>query len=360
MVINANPDDKDWNAVAIKTDEALRHSFYANSPNRFYSDTSKHDIASAWDMGQVLESTLETASLAPGKESANEFKEDLQALQHYWDGKSKPAGYDSGAGPSGDKYYDDDAWSGIAFMDAYKQNHDSSNLDRAKQIFEFEKFGAQGTDKFAHPGGELWTQQPNNQYRAAVSTAGAAQLGLELYQQTHDKQYLDFATKQFDWVNDTLRAPNGLFYDGIDPNGNLHREQYSYNQGLMLGNATLLYQSTGDPKYLREAQSIADSSLHVYDDKSNYHPENGDPTPDSFSKQPTFFNAVFFKNLTLLDDVAPNPAYRKALADYSTKLSQKLDPANNLVKNSDKYTLLDQSSAVQIFALAHKYPPLDS
>jgi len=290
---------------------------------------------------------------------------------------------------NGDKFYDDNAWIGIAKVDEYKQTHNQSTLDRAKQIFSLECYGAQGTEKMAKPGGVLWTQNPDDTYRATVSTAGAAQLALELYHQTGDSTYKAFAIKQFDWVNENLRAPNradgsgGLYYDGMDKDGIIqedgkdrngkdrngsdgggndkdgkdkvnHMTEWTYNQGLMLGDATLLYQATGDHKYLNDAQDIANRSLQ------QLHKQFDISERSSVSAERTFFNAVFFKNLMLLDSVQPDPLYREALAKYSADLAQKLDPHTDLVNFTNKDQLLGQASAVQIFALARDNPPPSS
>ena len=196
----------------------------------------------------------------------------------------------------------------------------------------------------------LWTQNPDKLFRGTVSTAGAAQLALELYQQTHDQKYLDFGKKQFEWVDKTLKDSDGLYFDGINEDGKIEGQKYSYNQGLMLGDATLLYKATGDAKYLKEAQDIARASLDAFtgDRKA------GGPEP--LAEQAPFFNAAFFKNLMLLDSVAPDPSYRQALADYSKYMAEKVDPESGLITVKGKKTLQDQASAVQIFALAEQNP----
>lgn len=317
-----------------------------------YLDTK--DLASAWDMGEVLDSTV-SMGLNSGQNS-KEFELNRAAAEHYWDNQSGPPGYDSGYGPAGDKYYDDNHWFGLALVDAYKQRHEPGYLDRAKQVLNFDKFGAQGTDQLPCPGGVFWTQQAGNEYRATVSTAGAAQLALELYDagrgqndRKQQQEYLDFAKKEFDWVDKNLRGPNGLYFDGMDNDGKIHPEQYTYNQGLMLGDAVLLFKATNDVHYLQKAQDIANASLQAFSKQDN---AGG---PDPFNKQPLFFNAVFFKNLMLLDSVVRHPEYRQALADYAEHVVQQVDPSTNLVKVDGKSTLLDQSSAIQVLELAKPF-----
>lgn len=172
-------------------------------------------------------------------------------------------------------------------------------------------------------------------------------------------KYLQFAEKQFNWVDQNLKSDNGLYGDHINSDGSIDSTQYSYNQGLMLGDATMLYQVTGDSKYLDKAKDIADKSIENFQ-------QNG-----TFSKQLTHFNAVFFKNLMLLDTVLKstpghesNPAYRQALAGYAQYVKREIDPSTRVITTSDGHdngasgsTALDQASAVQILELAQAYPP---
>ncbi|MFN8555569.1 MAG: glycoside hydrolase family 76 protein, partial [Candidatus Obscuribacterales bacterium] len=233
---------------------------------------------------------------------------------------------------------DDNAWIGIAMVDAYKQNPKNPEyLDRAKKLFDYVSSAAEGTENLPHPGGLFWQQ--GEDVRTAVSTAGGTQLALELYQQTHDEKYLDFAKKQYNWMNDTLKNKDGLFLDGINANGSNdnHETLFSYNQGLMLGNATMLYQITGDKNYLDQANQIAKGTIDW-----------------RFNEQEPFFNAVYFKNLMLLDSVQPNNEYRQALSKYAGDLQNTLN-GGNIDKWHDHE--LTQAAARQIFALAEQNPP---
>ncbi len=322
------------------------------NPHFYVSTENKRDIASCWDMGQVMESLTSSAQVFGDALDSGKLRQALNAMNKYFDKNSRPPGYDSGFGPQGDKYYDDNAWVGIACMDAYKYKKDPYWLDKAKRIFEFDEFGARGTDKLAKPGGVFWTQQPDNLYRATVSTAGSAQLALQLYEVTQNKRHLEFARQQFDWVNQYLRTPAGLYKDGMDKDGKLHPEAYTYNQGLMLGDAAMLYKATKDPLYLKMAQDIAKTSLAAFDDNGSKIPGEN---PNPFSKQPLFFNAVFFKNLMLLDSISPDASYRKALDDYANKVKSTVN-ADGLVTVEGRHTLLDQSSAIQVLELARTHP----
>ena len=62
----------------------------------------------------------------------------------------------------------------------------------------------------------------------------------------------------YHWVNDHLRSPSGLYYDNLQiPSLTIDSAMYTYNAGTMLQSNVLLYQVTGDKKYLKEAEQIA-------------------------------------------------------------------------------------------------------
>ena len=73
----------------------------------------------------------------------------------------------------------------------------------------------------------------------------------------------------------------------------------------MLGAATLLYQATGDRRYLAKARAIATAAIDFYDRN------------DRWFTQPARFNAIFFKNLLILYSRSPDPVYRRVVQRYA-------------------------------------------
>jgi hypothetical protein len=109
----------------------------------------------------------------------------------------------------------------------------------------------------------------------------------------------------------------------------------------MLGAGVLLFKATGNGQYLRDAKSVAAASLAFYN------------TPEILAKQGAAFNSIWFKNLLILDSVAPDPRYRKAMqayADYNWNTTR--DPATNLYNFGEgSVALLQQSGITQVHAL---------
>jgi hypothetical protein len=321
--------------AALNRHFGTRHGLFNKHPDR-------QGYAGVWAAAQAIEGNLALARLPGGSVSKARIKALFRSLRFYWDGNATPRGYDSGVrpplGPGGHKFYDDNNWVGLAMVQAFDLIHDPSLLGRAEQIFELEKYGWDTNTGHPYPGGVFWTQSPKNNDRNTVSTAGAAQLGLQLYIRTGQMDDLSWAITMHDWVNRNLRAPDGLYWDHISLVGGINKAKWSYNQGLMLGLSALLYRATGDVAHLQEAQRIADVALARYDGGNR------------IAGQPPIFNGIFFKNLLALHSIAPDPDYREAARAYSRYLGRHVERRSGLLRPGHHTALLDQAALVQVNA----------
>ena len=306
----------------------------------------------AWPLTQAAAATIMAAQLDGGSLSSRaRVRQVIAALERYWDRGDRPPGFNSRApfpfGAGGDIYYDDNAWAGLDLVAASRLLGKPALLHRAEQVFTLIRHGWSTSRRLPSPGGEFWTQADVPPTRNTVSTAGGAVLGLELYRATGRVEYLRQAQKMISWVERTLRAPDGLFWDNIDNNGHIVRDQWTYNQGLMIGANTLLYQATGDRAALAEAQRIADVSLKRW-------------SGDLFAGQPLRFNAIFLRELARLNSVAPKPEYRALAERYAAQLRRQVDPRTGLLRSGGgSLELLDQAGLVQVQAIAASMQPLD-
>jgi hypothetical protein len=109
----------------------------------------------------------------------------------------------------------------------------------------------------------------------------------------------------------------------------------------MLGAGALLFKATRDKLYLADAKSVAKASLAFYGSE------------DRLWKQPTRFNSIYFKNLLILDSVAPDSSYKATMQAYSDRAwKEARDPATGLFHFADgPVQLLEQSGMIQIDAL---------
>ncbi len=174
-----------------------------------------------------------------------------------------------------------------------------------------------------------------------MSNGPGAELGAHLYLLTRDRSYLTWAQRMYEWTQNCMLAPNGLYWDHIDLAGTIEKTQWSYNQGVMLGAGVLLYKATGNRTYLEDAKSVANASLAFYGSE------------DRLWKQPTRFNSIWFKNLLILDSVAPDRRYKDTMQAYADRAwNEARDPATGLYHFVDgPVQLLEQAGITQIQAL---------
>jgi hypothetical protein len=311
-----------------------------------YPNHQQNPYSYVWPYSQAAIAAENLAGIpGAGRKADQEAQRKLEAYELYWNDTTTPKGYDSYLRPplghGGDKFYDDNEWIGLHLIQHYQRTGDRSSLARAKEIFALVVHGWDTDPTHPCAGGVFWTQAPWSQDRNTVSNGPGAELGAHLYLLTRDKSYLTWAKKMYEWTQKCMLAPNGLYWDHIDLKGTIEKTQWSYNQGVMLGAGALLYKATHEKKYLADAKALAKASLAFYG------------TEDRLWKQPTRFNAIYFKNLLILDSIAPDRSYKAVMKAYSDRAwKEARDPATGLFHFVEgPVQLLEQAGMVQIDAL---------
>ncbi|MEV0796702.1 glycoside hydrolase family 76 protein [Kribbella sp. NPDC050281] len=329
--------------------EALNKYFDAGQQGLLleeYPNTQTNPYSYVWPYSQAAIAAENLAGVpGAGREASEEADRRIAAYEPYWNAGTTPKGYDSYVRPplgqGGDKFYDDNEWIGLNLVQHYKRTGDRAALARAREIFALVVHGWDTDPSHPCAGGVYWTQAPWSQDRNTVSNGPGAELGAHLYLLTRDKSYLTWAKRMYEWAQTCMLAPNGLYWDHIDLAGTVEKTQWSYNQGVMLGAGVLLFKATGDGQYLRDAKSVANASLAFYGSE------------DRLWKQPTRFNSIYFKNLLILDSVAPDQRYKKTMQAYADRAwTEARDPATNLYHFAEgPVQLLEQAGITQIQAL---------
>jgi hypothetical protein len=311
-----------------------------------YPNTHPNPYAYVWPYSQAAIAAENLAGIpGAGLQASKEADRRIAAYEPYWNSGTTPTGYDSYVRPplgqGGDKFYDDNEWIGLHLIQHYKRTGDRAALARAREIFALVVHGWDTDPTHPCAGGVYWTQAPWSQDRNTVSNGPGAELGAHLYLLTKDRSYLTWAKRMYEWTQDCMLAPNGLYWDHIDLAGTIEKTQWSYNQGVMLGAGVLLYKATGDRQYLDDAKSVANASLAFYG------------AEDRLWKQPTRFNSIWFKNLLILDSVAPDRRYKQTMQAYADRAwTEVRDPATGLYHFADgPVQLLEQAGIAQIEAL---------
>jgi len=180
------------------------------------------------------------------------------ALDSYWDAKVKIPGYEPAPtrGNGNDKYYDDNAWLVITFLEAYETTHDPRYLARANETL---RFVLSGWDE--HGGGGIWWHQGHKDGTKNACSNGPAAVGclrLAKFREGDAAALVDQARKIVAWTVSALQAEDGLFDDRkVVATGEVKRGKLTYNSALMLRALLGLYRTTGTKEYLEQAQRIA-------------------------------------------------------------------------------------------------------
>jgi hypothetical protein len=130
--------------------------------------------------------------------------------QRYWNPNLKPVpGYSPQVGEQSSSqptWYDDNAWIGIAFLDAYRATGNHTYVTDAERAFAF--IAAGGWD--AKQGGGMWWST-EHQWLSGEALAAASDLAARLYQTTNQAEYLTDAETYIGWANKNLLTPQGVY-----------------------------------------------------------------------------------------------------------------------------------------------------
>lgn len=248
--------------------------------------------ATVWPHGQAIGAALDIAELTGDWSKVDASMAALSGYMHH--GAYSPGTFTWNA----KRLWDDNAWVGLDFLQAYAQTGNQDYLAKAEALFPFMKEGLH------RDGGVYWEERNARMTRNTCANAPAIAMALKLYQATGKAEYKAYALNLHQFMTRELRSPEGLYYDNLDDAGKLDKTVFSYNQGAAIGAELALYQVTGDPQALARAKQTADAALKHFG------------KDDGFWKGSPAFNAIFFRNLLVLDTFAPDPRYRQTLQAY--------------------------------------------
>ena len=260
-------------------------------------------------------------------------------------GAPQPPAYESAVatplGPGGSTFFDDNGWVGLNLVHAYLLTSNATDLALAQDEFNFAVSGWDGNASDPCPGGVYWEDVAGSQ-RNATANGANAELGLELYRLTADGSDLSWATQMYQWVVTCLNAGGGLYDDHVNANGTVNTTLWSYNQGVMVGAGVLLDQITGNASYLSQAEATAAAAVAHFG------------TGSTLVNQGPAFNAIYFRNLFLLNRVAPNAAYAADAQSFGSTMWSQRQPSGLI---DPQYGVNGTAPMVEIYALLAGSPP---
>jgi predicted alpha-1,6-mannanase (GH76 family) len=207
-----------------------------------------------------------------------------------------------------DTAYDDTQWWALTWVNAYKLTRNPAYLQMAEKIHSYV---TQAWTPSQCGGGLIW--QTTNTYQNSVTNELFLELSARLYLETRQPSYLQWAQKELTWFNASgLINSSNLINDGLTTTcQNNGQTTWTYNQGVILGGLTALYQATNDKTYLTEAQQIANAAISTLVSSNGILTELcASPCPSQNPDQ-TQFKGIFIRNLDDLYQVTGDQTYQE-------------------------------------------------
>lgn len=286
-----------------------------------------------WPLCAYVQAANEMEVLEPAKHYMQPVERAID--QYYSDQQPYPAYQDYVTSErTSSRFYDDNQWIAIAYLDAYQRTKQKHYLEKSKMIC---RFMLGGLDTVS--GGGFYWKEGDMKTKNTCSNGPGILVLLQLYQITHEAHYLTTALSVYQWTNAHLQGPEGVYYDNIQlPSLKVGKATYTYNTGTMLQANVLLFRITNDQKYLQEAQRVAKAGrAHFF---KNGRLPNGN----------YWFNAVMLRGYADLYQTNHNPAWLDFWQIDADAIWNTERDADNLLGPKKTKRLIDQAAMIEIYA----------
>jgi predicted alpha-1,6-mannanase (GH76 family) len=278
-------------------------------------DTGLYKTTGWWNSANAITALADYARIAPSRDYDFVFSNTLSLAQ-----KTAPGFIN--------RYYDDEGWWALAWIDVYGITHDRRYLEAAQFIFADMTYGWDSTCS----GGIWWSK--DRKYKNAIANelflSVAAQLANATSEPLERTTYLAWATREWSWFSHSgMINKDHLVNDGLTSEcKNNQKTTWTYNQGVILGGLTALHLADHHPATLAAAKSIAEAALsHLTDAQGILH----DSCEPKCGGDGTQFKGIFVRNLRTLDEIDPQQRYsRFVLANADSIWSQTHPPDYHL------------------------------
>jgi len=239
-----------------------------------------------WNSGNSLEAVIEYIQYSNDNKFLNVID---NAYTHTTTGQSETGSFD------------DDEWWGITWYRAYQLTKQTRYLQRSIDIWNFILSHAWDTTKC---GGGIWWSSDKTYKNAITNELFFVHSTLLALEQPSNSTYSHYAALEWTWFeNSGMINAQYLINDGLDSNcRNNHQNEWTYNQGVILGGLFYLHQMTGNATLLSIAENIASAVMSslVYSDgvlKENCEPNNCDVDQLQFKGIYMRYLAILIKGL---------------------------------------------------------------
>lgn len=251
--------------------EHIQKEFFDAKSGVYFKSTTIRKPDYVW-LQSVMFSNLVAAARSDPETYGPLLKKYFIALDAYWDVKVKIPGYEAAPtrGNGDDKYYDDNEWLAISFLEAYESDRDPRYLTRADETM---KFVLSGWDDAS--GGGIWWHQGHKDGTKNACSNGPAAVGclrLARFRESEARALVDRAEQIVAWTIGALQAEDGLFDDRrVVATGEVKRGKLTYNSALMLRALLGLYRTTGKKEHLEKARRIGKAADWFLDEKTGVY-----------------------------------------------------------------------------------------
>lgn len=280
------------------TSWSQRSSLAIHSLQSWYdAQTGLYKTTGWWNSANAMTTLADYSRVTGSREFDSVFQNTLSAAQ-----KTSPGFIN--------RFYDDEGWWALAWIDEYDITHDQQYLKAAESIFTDMAGGWDGTCS----GGIWWSK--DRKYKNAIANelflSVAAELAVRVKSAQSRTQYLSWAHREWQWFSHSgMINSDHLINDGLDSNCvNNHQQTWTYTQGVAIGGLTELYKADHDSALLSEAHTIATATLSsptLIDKHGILH----EPCEPNCGEDGSQFKGIFVRNLLSLDEVAPQQQYEK-------------------------------------------------
>jgi uncharacterized protein YyaL (SSP411 family) len=253
---------------------ALVQTHWWNAKAGWYNDTFNGQppsmplarLWSAYPLFETLDAIAVAQPTAANKAALVTFADKAATL--YWNPKTKPVGgygYYPGMGRAANVYFDDSAWWGLSFIDAYQATHLTRYITDAGRALRFIVIGGWDTKE----GGGIWWDTFHH-HKTIEPLAAAVLIGVRLYEiEPRDKFALNWALKLLNWADaHSFNKKVGLYQR------NAHDATVmDYVQGLMATANWELCKTLKKQAYCTKARQIANASLAAFPQDLNWAPQ---------------------------------------------------------------------------------------
>jgi hypothetical protein len=266
------PGAADYAAEASEVMEHVQKTFWDAARSIYTKSAEDRTPDYVWRQAAAFSALLGAARHEP-ETYLRILAAHFHGLEAYWDAKAPIPGYEPAPthGNGHDKYYDDNAWLVITFLEAFGLTHERAYLTRAQETARFVLSG--WDDK---QGGGIWWHALHKDDSKNTCANGPAAVGFLYLARAGPPgdapEWAEAARKAVEWTTTKLQAKDGLFADRIIvTTGEVKRGKLTYNSALMLRANLELYRRTGGTNYLDQAKRIGQAADYFCDKQSGVY-----------------------------------------------------------------------------------------